>query len=135
MYNYFACNTYSVCVSVFTKFKEKCACIVEKAYLIFMTLTGKNVSSVNRIPPPHLSPFVNYDEEGAYVPDYAKTIKHLQAAARKEILPLPGVGKDLEDPQNLLVKGIMDRAEANEAAKRKQKVCILREQRCIIIVE
>ncbi|KAL2954382.1 hypothetical protein AAZX31_19G218500 [Glycine max] len=77
---------------------------------------------VGRTPPPHLSPFINYDEEGAYIPDYAKTIKHLQAAARKEILPLPGVGKDaLEDPQNLLVEGIIDRAEANDAAQRKQK--------------
>ena len=77
----------------------------------------------NRVPPPHLSPFVNYDEKDDYVPDYAKTIRSLQAAARKEVLPLPGVGKDdLEDPQNLLVEGIIDRAEANEAAQRKQKV-------------
>ncbi|XP_004509849.1 pescadillo homolog [Cicer arietinum] len=83
---------------------------------------------VGRIPPPHLSPFVNYDEEGAYVPEYAKTIKHLQAAARKEVLPLPGVEKDLEDPQNLLADGIIDRAEANEAAKRKQKMMILEKQ-------
>ncbi|KAJ1412155.1 Pescadillo [Sesbania bispinosa] len=84
---------------------------------------------VGRVPPPHLSPFVDYDEEGAHVPDYAKTIKHLQAAARKEVLPLPGVGKeDLEDPQNLLVEGIIDRAEANEAAKRKQKMMILEKQ-------
>ncbi|XP_061358803.1 pescadillo homolog [Gastrolobium bilobum] len=85
--------------------------------------------AVGRIPPPHLSPFINYDEEGAYVPDYAKTIKHLQAAAREEVLPLPGVGKeDLEDPQNLLVEGIIDRAEANEATRRKQKMMILEQQ-------
>lgn len=72
-----------------------------------------------------MSPFVNYDE-GAYVPDYAKIIKQLQAAAEKEVLPLPGIGKeDLEDPQNLLAEGMIDRVEANEAAKRKQKVCIL----------
>ncbi|CAJ1977050.1 unnamed protein product [Sphenostylis stenocarpa] len=84
---------------------------------------------VGRIPPPHLSPFINYDEEGAYIPDYAKTIKHLQAAARKEVLPLPGVGKeDMEDPQNLLVEGIIDRAEANDAAQRKQKMMILEQQ-------
>ncbi|KAG5044274.1 hypothetical protein JHK87_008189 [Glycine soja] len=84
---------------------------------------------VGRTPPPHLSPFINYDEEGAYIPDYAKTIKHLQAAARKEILPLPGVGKeDLEDPQNLLVEGIIDRAEANDEAQRKQKMMILEQQ-------
>ncbi|TKY63217.1 Pescadillo-like protein [Spatholobus suberectus] len=83
---------------------------------------------VGRIPPPHLSPFIDYDEEGAYIPDYAKTIKHLQAAARKEVLPLPGVGKDLEDPQNLLVEGIIDQAEANDAAQRKQKMMILEQQ-------
>lgn len=71
-----------------------------------------------------MSPFVDNEEEGAYVPDYAKTIKHLQAATRKEVLPLPGVGKDLDDPQNLLVEGVIDRAEANEAAQRKQKVSI-----------
>jgi pescadillo protein len=81
-----------------------------------------DASFINRIPPPHLSPFVDYDEEGAYVPEYAKTIKHLQAAARKEVLPLPGVEKDLEDPQNLLVEGIIDRAAATQAAKEKQKV-------------
>ncbi|XP_027937237.1 pescadillo homolog [Vigna unguiculata] len=84
---------------------------------------------VGRIPPPHLSPFINYDEEGAYIPDYAKTIKHLQAAARKEVLPLPGVGnEDLEDPQNLVVEGIIGRAEANEAAERKKKMMILEQQ-------
>lgn len=72
-----------------------------------------------------MSPFINYDEEGAYIPDYAKTIKHLQAAARKEVLPLPGVGdEDLDDPQNLLVEGVIGRAEANDAAQRKQKVCL-----------
>lgn len=75
-----------------------------------------------------MSPFVDNEEEGAYVPDYAKTIKRLQDAARKEVLPLPGVGKeDLGDPQNLLVEGIIDRAEANEAAQRKEKVsCFIR---------
>ncbi|XP_057739279.1 pescadillo homolog [Arachis stenosperma] len=84
---------------------------------------------VGRIPPPHLSPFIDYEEEGAYIPDYAKTIKQLQAAARKEVLPLPGVGKeDLEDPQNILVEGIMDRAEANQAAQRKQKMMMLEQQ-------
>lgn len=81
-----------------------------------------------------MSPFVD-NEEGAYVPDYAKTIKRLQAAAKKEVLPLPGVGKeDLDDPQNLLVEGIIDRAEANEAAQKKQKVWSFVES-CITVVE
>lgn len=75
-----------------------------------------------RVPPPHLSPFVNNEEEG-YVPDYAETIKRLKAAAQNEVLPLPGVGnEDLDDPQALLVEGMIDRAEANEAAEKKRKV-------------
>ncbi|KAJ0112827.1 hypothetical protein Patl1_02820 [Pistacia atlantica] len=75
---------------------------------------------VGRVPPPHLSPFVDNEEEG-YVPDYAETIKRLQAAAKNEILPMPGLGKeDLEDPQNLLAEGYLSRAEAIEAAERKR---------------
>ncbi|KAF7819534.1 pescadillo-like protein [Senna tora] len=84
---------------------------------------------VGRIPPPHLSPFVDNEEEGAYVPDYAKTIKRLQAAARKEVLPLPGIGKeDLDAPQDAVTEGIIDRAKANEAAQRKQKMMVLEKQ-------
>lgn len=79
---------------------------------------------VGKIPPPHLSPFVDHESEG-YVPEYAETIKRLQAAARKEVLPLPGVGnEDLEDPQKLLSEGIIDRAEASEAAERKRKMIL-----------
>lgn len=77
---------------------------------------------VGRVPPPHLSPFVDNEAEG-YIPEYAETIKRLKAAARNEVLPLPGAGtEDLEDPQKLLVEGIIDRAEANEAAERKRKM-------------
>ncbi|XP_041009178.1 pescadillo homolog [Juglans microcarpa x Juglans regia] len=79
---------------------------------------------VGRVPPPHLSPFVDNEAEG-YVPEYAETIKRLQAAARNEVLPLPGVGKeDLEDPQKLLVEGVIDRAAANKAAERKRKMTL-----------
>ncbi|CAN4084510.1 unnamed protein product [Withania somnifera] len=83
---------------------------------------------VGRIPPPHLSPFVDNEAEG-YVPEYAETIKRLQAAARKEVLPMPGVGReDLDDPQNLLVEGVIDRAEAIEAAEKKRKMAVLQKQ-------
>ncbi|KAL2528917.1 pescadillo-related [Forsythia ovata] len=81
---------------------------------------------VGRVPPPHLSPFVDNEAEG-HVPEYAEAIKRLQAAARKEVLPLPGAGEeDLGDPQNLL--GIIDRAEEIEAAEKKRKMAILQKQ-------
>lgn len=80
---------------------------------------------VDRVPPPHLSPFVNNEEEG-YVPDYAETIKRLRAAANTEILPMPGAGvEDMEDPQNLLAEGFISRTEAIEAAERKKEVVFL----------
>ncbi|XP_057788529.1 pescadillo homolog [Salvia miltiorrhiza] len=78
---------------------------------------------VGCVPPPHLSPFVDNDAEG-HVPEYAEAINRLKAAERKEVLPLPGMEKeDLDDPQSLL--GIIDRAEAIEAAKKKQKMLTL----------
>ncbi|KAH9790911.1 Pescadillo-like [Citrus sinensis] len=83
---------------------------------------------VGRVPPPHLSPFVDNEEEG-YVPDYAETIKRLKSAAKNEILPMPGMGKEnLDDPQNLLAEGYISRAEAIEAAERKQKMMTLEKQ-------
>uniref|UniRef100_A0A7N0VEJ5 Pescadillo homolog n=1 Tax=Kalanchoe fedtschenkoi TaxID=63787 RepID=A0A7N0VEJ5_KALFE len=83
---------------------------------------------VGRVPPPHLSPFVDNEAEG-YVPEYAETIKRLQAAATKEVLPLPGVGKDdIADPQNLLVEGVINRAEANEAAEKNRKMQVRMKQ-------
>ncbi|KAL1812287.1 pescadillo homolog [Daucus carota subsp. sativus] len=84
---------------------------------------------VGRVPPPHLSPFVVYDPED-HVPEYAETIKRLQAAARQEVLPMPGVVgvEDLENPQNLLDEAIIDRTEAIEVAKRKEKLLKLQKQ-------
>lgn len=83
---------------------------------------------VGRVPPPHLSPFVDNEAEG-YIPEYAKTIKRIQDAARKEVLPLPGMGKDdLDDPQNVLIEGVINRTEAKEVAEGIKKMEILKKQ-------
>ncbi|XP_065870613.1 pescadillo homolog [Euphorbia lathyris] len=83
---------------------------------------------VGRIPPPHLSPFVDNEAEG-YVPEYAETIKRLQAAIINEVLPITGVGKeDIEDPKNLLAENYISRTEAIEAAERKRKTEALEKQ-------
>ncbi|XP_042480753.1 pescadillo homolog [Macadamia integrifolia] len=83
---------------------------------------------VGRVPPPHLSPFVENEAQG-YVPEYAETIKRLQAAARKELLPMPGVDKyDVDDPQTRIVEGIISRTEANEGAKKKLEMSKLEKQ-------
>uniref|UniRef100_A0A803MGV2 Pescadillo homolog n=1 Tax=Chenopodium quinoa TaxID=63459 RepID=A0A803MGV2_CHEQI len=77
---------------------------------------------VGRVPPPHLSPFVDNEAEG-YTPDYAQKIKQLQAAARKQVLPVPAIGnEDQNDTQNLLLDGVAGRVEANKAAERKKEM-------------
>ncbi|KAL3613995.1 hypothetical protein CASFOL_042069 [Castilleja foliolosa] len=81
---------------------------------------------VGCVPPPHLSPFVDNEAEG-HIPEYAETIERLKNAERKDILPLPGMGKeDLDDPHSLL--DISDRKEAIVAAERKQKMSIKQKQ-------
>lgn len=62
------------------------------------------------------------NEAEGYVPEYAETIKRLQSAARSQVLPMPGLDDGDIDPQNLLAEGVLDRAEANEAAEKKRKV-------------
>lgn len=83
---------------------------------------------VGKICPPHLSPFVDNDAVG-YTPDYAEKIKQLQAAARRQVMPLPDIGTDVdEDTQDVLAEGVADRVEAKEAAERKQKMLLEEKQ-------
>ncbi|KAM0880323.1 hypothetical protein ACQ4PT_033640 [Festuca glaucescens] len=77
---------------------------------------------VGRVPPPHLSPFVDNDEEG-YVPEYAETIKRLQDAAKNKVLPLPGLGDEAQE--NSMVEA---RSEYNEMAEKKRKLEMLEKQ-------
>lgn len=73
---------------------------------------------VGRVPPPHLSPFVDEEAEG-YMPEYAKTIKRLQAAAKQQVLPMAGMeDQAINDSQNILADAIAYRNEANAAAER-----------------
>lgn len=73
---------------------------------------------VGRVPPPHLSPFVDEEAEG-YMPEYAKTIKRLQAAAKKQLLPMAGIeDQDFNDSQNTLPDAIAYRNEANAATEK-----------------
>uniref|UniRef100_A0ACD5ZZH0 Uncharacterized protein n=1 Tax=Avena sativa TaxID=4498 RepID=A0ACD5ZZH0_AVESA len=78
--------------------------------------------TVGRVPPPHLSPFVDNDEEG-YVPEYAETIKRLQDAAKNKVLPLPGLGDEAQE--NSVVEA---RSEYNEVAEKKRKLEMLEKQ-------
>ncbi|CAN6444855.1 unnamed protein product [Victoria cruziana] len=83
---------------------------------------------VGRVPPPHLSPFVDNEAEG-YVPEYAQVLNQLQASAKKQVLPMPNTDdRDLYDPQSLLMEGVADRNEANETAKKKEELGKLEKQ-------
>lgn len=105
---------------MFLELKEHMFLYTDKFNFIYLNIFFSVMS--HRVPPPHLSPFVDNEAEG-YVPEYAETIKRLQAAAKKQLLPMPGMdNRDVDDAQNLLVEGIIDRTEANEAAERKRKV-------------
>ncbi|KAJ7524977.1 hypothetical protein O6H91_17G030700 [Diphasiastrum complanatum] len=74
---------------------------------------------VGRIPPPHLSPFVNNEAEG-HVPEYAEAIKRLQSAARNHLLPLPGTDEpEFEAQQSFLASTVARHSEHAEAAARE----------------
>ena len=47
----------------------------------FHVLADAELYAPGKQPPPHLSPFVSYEEDG-YIPDYAKAMLRLQARPR-----------------------------------------------------
>ena len=70
-----------------------------------------------RVPPPHLSPFVNHTEEG-YVPEYAKVLEQLKEGEEEiagESSTLPG-GDELETANDLKLRE-EDRAAASKIAE------------------
>ncbi|GAX74298.1 hypothetical protein CEUSTIGMA_g1747.t1 [Chlamydomonas eustigma] len=62
----------------------------------FRVLMPSDLYIPGKVPPPHLSPFVNDDEEG-YTPDFAVTVKKLQEAAKAARLRACGAQKSGED--------------------------------------
>ncbi len=53
----------------------------------FRVMADAELYAPGKQPPPHLSPFVSYEEDG-YIPDYAKAMLKLQARLCR-ILPAP----------------------------------------------
>eukprot|EP00250_Pteridium_aquilinum_P024386 c29005_g1_i1 orf=919-2790(-) len=74
---------------------------------------------LGRVPPPHLSPFVDNDKEG-YLPEYAETIKRLQGASNNKVLPLPGE-EGLDDSNSFLEGVVAQRTETMEAVDKNMK--------------
>jgi len=76
---------------------------------------------VGKVPPPHLSPFVDEEAEG-YMPEYAKTVKCLQATTKQQLLPMVGMDdQDISYSQNILEDVIAYRNEANATVERGTK--------------
>ncbi|KAI4963947.1 hypothetical protein ZWY2020_008639 [Hordeum vulgare] len=69
---------------------------------------------VGRVPPPHLSPFVDNDQEG-HMPDYAVTLERYKSAGQNQVMPLPGD----EDLGNSIVEA---KSEHDEFAKKKREL-------------
>ncbi|KAG6556455.1 hypothetical protein Mapa_002398 [Marchantia paleacea] len=79
---------------------------------------------LGRVPPPHLSPFVDNEAEG-YIPEYGETIKRLQAASVKHVLPLPGAEEEMDDVNKSEEAAAIRRSEAADIAAKEQQAMLV----------
>lgn len=88
----------------------------------FRVLVDPRLYAPGQAPPPHLSPFVEADED-EYVPDYLVTLQKMQASAKAMRLRAQGIATDaafLEDGSAPMEEGEREAAELAAAEKQFQ---------------
>ncbi|THU55828.1 hypothetical protein C4D60_Mb11t10730 [Musa balbisiana] len=77
---------------------------------------------------PAFGAVVSWEGDGSPFKESYDVITHQAAAKKLSVTNARLENQDLDDPQTLLVEGIIDRTEANEAAEKKRKLMMLEKQ-------